>query len=84
MLREYVLRTYDPASHEAQEDRRRLHLVSMERSTTKRKRIETRLNTSELKDFKKARKYVYSFCGKVSDAEVLRFLVRNWLEQGIR
>jgi hypothetical protein len=40
--------------------------------------VTTRLNAEELRDFKKARKYVISFCGKVSDAEVIRFLVRNW------
>ena len=47
-------------------------------TTTKRKRIETRLNSEEMKDFRRVRKYIYSFCGKVSDAEVLRFLVRDW------
>jgi hypothetical protein len=46
----------------------------------KRKRIETRLNAEEMRDFRKVRKYVKSFCGKISDAEVLRYLVRNWPE----
>lgn len=44
----------------------------------KRKRLETRLNASEMRDFRRVRKYVWGFCGKVPDAEVLRFLVRNW------
>jgi len=50
----------------------------------KKKRIVvvTRLNAAEVRDFKKAKKYVVAYCGKVSDAEVLRFLVRSWGESG--
>jgi len=44
--------------------------------------VVTRLNASELRAFKKAKKYVTAYCGKVSDAEVLRFLIRSWGETG--
>lgn len=49
-------------------------------AAAKRKRVVTRLNSREMRDFRSARKYVRSFCGKVSDAEVLRFLVRDWVD----
>ena len=38
----------------------------------------TQLNPREVRDFKRVKKYVESYCGKVSRAEVIRFLVRNW------
>jgi hypothetical protein len=50
------------------------------RVTIVRKKISTRLNRGEMRSFLKVRKYVRSFCGPVPDAEVLRFLVRNWEE----
>jgi hypothetical protein len=46
----------------------------------KRVKLTTRLDRGELKQFRKARRYVRGFCGPVSDAEVLRFLVRNWTD----
>ena len=41
-------------------------------------RLTTRLTPAEMRAFREVRKFVCSYCGKVSDAEVLRFLVRNW------
>ena len=47
----------------------------------KRARVTTQLNAAELRDFKRVKKFVESYSGeKVSRAEVLRFLVRNWQE----
>ena len=43
------------------------------------KRVSTRLTASEVKSFRVVRRFVVGFCGKVSDVEVLRFLVCNWL-----
>jgi hypothetical protein len=43
-----------------------------------RRRKETLLNASELDAFAKVRRYVFKMCGPVSDAEVLRFLIRDW------
>jgi hypothetical protein len=44
----------------------------------KRKRLTTRLNANEARLFKKIARFVRGFCGPVPDAEVLRYLVRNW------
>lgn len=45
--------------------------------------LATQLSTAEEQaQFRKAKKYVVGFCGPVSDAEVLRFLVRNWTGEG--
>ena len=44
------------------------------------RRLVTRLGRDELKSFGRVKKYVVGFCGHVSDAEVLRFLIRNWLK----
>jgi hypothetical protein len=46
--------------------------------TIRKKRVTTTLNAAERRDFARVRKYVRGWCGPVSDAEVLRFLVRNW------
>jgi len=43
-------------------------------------RVITRLNQEEYVQFLVIRKYVVGYCGKVSDAEVLRYLVRHWSE----
>lgn len=45
----------------------------------RKKRVATTLNRAEQRAFARVRKYVRSYCGPVSDAEVLRFLVRNWM-----
>jgi hypothetical protein len=42
------------------------------------KRISTRLTKSELAQFRVVKKFVVGWCGPVSDAEVLRYLVRAW------
>ena len=47
-------------------------------------KITTRLTKEELYLFKVIKKHVVKFCGKVSDAEVLRYLVRNWNEEDQR
>jgi hypothetical protein len=47
----------------------------------KRLRVTTQLNASEMRDFKRVKKFVESYCGKVSRAEVIRYLVRNWTTQ---
>lgn len=41
----------------------------------------TRLTRGELRQFAAVKRYVRAFCGPVSDAEVLRFLVRDWQRQ---
>jgi hypothetical protein len=46
----------------------------------KRHRLTTALDRHELRQFKKVAKFVRGHCGPVSDAEVLRYLVRNWSE----
>jgi hypothetical protein len=43
------------------------------------KRLTIRLTAKEMRDFRAVRKFVRAYCGEVSDAEVLRFLVRNWV-----
>jgi hypothetical protein len=48
----------------------------------KRRVVVTRLNVEERKQFQRAKKHVESFCGQVSDAEVLRFLIRSWPDGG--
>jgi hypothetical protein len=47
----------------------------------KRKRwtLTTRLNGTEMRQFRAVARYVRGFCGPIPDAEVLRFLVRNWM-----
>lgn len=52
-------------------------------TTTKRakkyvRRFSTRLTKEELVRFRTIKKYVVGWCGPVSDAEVLRYLVREW------
>jgi hypothetical protein len=42
--------------------------------------VTTRLNRAELRALKHVTAYVHSFCGRVSLAEALRFLVRNWTD----
>ncbi len=44
----------------------------------KKKRVTTTLNTAERRAFALVKRFVRSYCGTVSDAEVLRFLVRDW------
>ncbi len=44
-----------------------------------KKRVTTTLNAAEQRDFAKVRKFVRSYNGVTSNAEVLRFLVRNWM-----
>jgi len=44
----------------------------------RKKRVTTTLNAAERRDFARVRKFVRGYCGPVSNAEVLRFLVRNW------
>ena len=44
----------------------------------KRKRVVTTLTASEQRAFALVKRFVQSYCGRVSDAEVLRFLVRDW------
>lgn len=45
----------------------------------KRIRVTTQLNPAEVRDFRRVKKFVESYCGeRVSKAEVLRYLVRNW------
>ena len=43
-------------------------------------RVITRLNLEEYLKFLAIRKFVVGYCGKVPDAEVLRYLVRHWSE----
>lgn len=43
-------------------------------------RFSTRLTDEELKQYSLIRQYVVGFCGEVSEAEVLRYLIRNWSE----
>ena len=43
--------------------------------------LKTRLNSDETKLFLKIAKYVAGYCVKVSDAEVLRYLVRSWKKE---
>jgi hypothetical protein len=38
----------------------------------------TRLNAEELRQFAVVQRYVRKMCGVATDAEVLRFLVRDW------
>jgi hypothetical protein len=49
---------------------------------SKRRKTETvkttRLDAEELRLFVKVRRYVRGMSGPVSDAEVLRFLIRDW------
>lgn len=45
----------------------------------KKKRVTTTLNPAEQRAFALVLRYVQSHCGPVSEAEVLRFLVRNWM-----
>lgn len=45
------------------------------------RRFTTQLTTEELKQFRAIKKYVMGFCGSVSNAEVFRFLVRNWIKE---
>lgn len=40
----------------------------------------TRLTRDELQKFQRIKKWMTGYCGKVSDAEVLRYLVREWSE----
>lgn len=47
-------------------------------SKAKRTRIATLLNQAEVKQFRVVEKFVRAYCGKVSRAEVLRYLIRNW------
>lgn len=47
----------------------------------KRTRVTTLLNPREMRDFNRAKKFVEQYSGKVSRAEVLRYLVRNWVIQ---
>ena len=42
------------------------------------RRLSTRLTRRELAQFRVVKKYVVSLCGRVSDAGVLRYLVRDW------
>jgi hypothetical protein len=44
----------------------------------KRKRMTTSLDAAEMRLFKKVARYVRAYCGHVSRAEVLRYLVRDW------
>lgn len=46
-----------------------------------KKRVATTLNAAEQRDFAKVRKFVHAHSGLRSNAEVLRFLVRNWTGQ---
>lgn len=46
--------------------------------TSRRLRVTTRLSASEARDFKRVHKFVNAYCGLVSKAEVLRYLVRDW------
>jgi len=45
------------------------------------KRVCTRLTNKEFEQFRVVKKYVVGFCGQVSDAEMLRYLVRDWSAQ---
>ncbi len=45
------------------------------------KRLSTQFTRKELAQFRVVRKFVAGFCGKVSDAEVLRYLVREWRKE---
>ena len=45
------------------------------------RRLSTQLTREELAQFRAVRKYVVGFCGKVSNAEVLRYLVRDWSKE---
>lgn len=47
--------------------------------TVRKKRVTTTLNTAEQRAFSLVKRYVRGYCGSVSNAEVLRFLVRNWM-----
>ncbi len=47
----------------------------------KRKRLTTRLTPEEVRLFKIVARYARQMCGPVSDAEVLRYLIRNWTER---
>ena len=40
--------------------------------------LSTRLTTKERAQFLVIKKYVVGWCGKISNAEVLRYLVRAW------
>jgi hypothetical protein len=44
----------------------------------KRKVLTTRVTPAEARQFNKVTRYVRGFCGPVSAAEVLRYLIRNW------
>ena len=46
------------------------------------KKLSTRLTSDETKSFRKIKRFVIGYCGKVSDAEVLRYLVRDWVQKG--
>lgn len=45
------------------------------------RRLSTQLTKKELSQFRAVRKYVVGFCGRVSNAEVLRYLVRSWSKE---
>jgi len=49
-----------------------------ERIPKGRRRVATYLTPRECEILRKVRRFVVGFCGDVSDAEVLRYLVRNW------
>lgn len=40
----------------------------------------TRLTSEELQKFQLIKMWMTGYCGEVSDAEVLRYLVREWSE----
>jgi len=42
------------------------------------RKLGTQLRKKELAQFRVIKKYVAGWCGPVSNAEVLRYLVRNW------
>jgi hypothetical protein len=52
--------------------------VLSKRRKPKRKVLTTRVTAAEARQFAKVTRYVRGFCGPVSAAEVLRFLIRNW------
>lgn len=45
------------------------------------RRLSTQLTRKELAQFRVVRKFVIGFCGNISNAEVLRYLVREWRKE---
>jgi len=49
------------------------------RATSKRRRVTATLDKTHREHFLQVRRYVVGLCGRVSDAEVMRFAIRTAL-----